>query len=96
MIFYFITRCTIVKRAHDRGWSGKKFMIVFLVLYSLTFLQNLLGLFGVVLPDIYGTIVSIVSIATLVCFIILLFVPGKAGNNEYGKDPINTRMRFLG
>lgn len=42
-------------------------------------------------------IVNIVSFALLtILFLYLLFVPWKSWDNEYGKDPIKTKITFLG
>lgn len=43
--------------------------------------------------DYLNKIFGLLSFGT---FLYLLFVPGKRGDNEYGKDPINTHVSFFG
>ncbi len=42
------------------------------------------------------TISNIIGVAVLVMVLILLFRPGLPGDNQYGKNPINTKVGFLG
>ncbi len=44
-----------------------------------------------------ATIIAIIlGIVGYILAIILLFRPGNPGDNQYGKDPINTKVSFLG
>ncbi len=45
---------------------------------------------------IFGIIQMIVGIVSLILWIFLVFRPGNPGDNVYGKDPINTKVSFLG
>ena len=39
---------------------------------------------------------SIVSIACLILILFLLFRPGNPGDNQYGVNPIGTKIGFFG
>ena len=45
---------------------------------------------------ILGVAQQIVWLASLILWIFLVFRPGNNGDNTYGKDPINTKVAFLG
>ena len=45
---------------------------------------------------ILGVAQQIVWLASLILWIFLMFRPGNKGDNAYGKDPINTKVAFLG
>lgn len=107
-LIYKIGLNLVTKRCHDFGSDGKIARVIvsaiFIVNVALIFISLLSHLVSA--PDlssifdtisINATMISnIVSIPAFIMWIILLFRPGASGDNTYGKDPINTKISFLG
>ncbi len=108
IFLYKIGLILVTKRCHDFWNDGKiarfilHFNFVLSMVVSVTGLIVLLGFSKIVdiLPSIIYTILNSLSniggIASLIMVLILLFRPGNPGDNQYGVNPIGTKIGFFG
>lgn len=45
---------------------------------------------------IFSILQQVIGVISFIMWIFLSFRPGVKGDNQYGKDPINTKVAFLG
>ena len=63
------------------------------------YVQPLDALFGAELPwhqTIVGYVMYAYGIVAVWLFLYLFLIPGKTGDNEFGKDPMGTKLGFFG
>ena len=102
---YFPVRILIEKRCRDIGRNGKTEVWVFTVVTIIQLLYagiiSLYVIFNIdlmsnmlmwILDLVYPYLSSVNWVVTLVC----LLQPGKKWDNDWGKDPINTKVSFIG
>lgn len=104
-ITYKVWLNLVTKRCHDFGSDGKiartivaaVFIVNIALIGLLSHLLSGQDLNAVVTVLNYTSIIAtIIWILALIMWIILLFRPGASGDNIYGKDPVNTKVKFLG
>lgn len=100
-IIYKITYALYTKRCHDFGNDGKLIQKVVLGVFwfqILSALVSILAIYGVdLLPvELMRTIGNFINGISGITYLILLFKKGGTGENQYGKDPINTKIGFFG
>lgn len=99
LIFAYPAYCVNVKRRHDRNNSGLDVLIYFVLTVVLLLVQALgLGytvteVQGIAIPMpsvLFSVIGAIVGIYGLYLLIVLGFLKGTPGTNNYGPDPLVT------
>lgn len=98
----------IIKRCHDLGSDGKIAQIIVTTIFIVFTLMTVIALispysiyigsyFYAFAFSPYSSILQfIIWIPISLLLILLLLYPGVSGDNIYGKDPVNTKVGFLG
>jgi uncharacterized membrane protein YhaH (DUF805 family) len=110
IIFYKTWINTITKRCRDFGSDGQKAIMIFKAQIITTLISVVLTIITIIViilnPNTldllqtinskYGIVLQIINVLTFIMGIFLLFRPGNKWDNQFGKDPINTKVSFLG
>ena len=89
VLFIWPQLAIAVKRLHDIGWSGLGYVVLYLSLLLLYFL-GLTGAFTSAPQEHSGFMgsVAILGLASLVFLVMMVFIPGVRGDNQFGPDPL--------
>ena len=89
VIFVWPNLAIGIKRLHDIGWPGSGYVGV----YGGLLLIYLLGVMGVYTDNpnessSFWSSIAVMGLASFVFFVVMVFVPGKRGANQFGPDPL--------
>lgn len=89
VLFIWPQLAIAVKRLHDIGWSGLGYVVLYLSLMLLYFL-GLTGVFSSAPQEHSGFMgsVAVLGLASLVFLVMMVFIPGVRGDNQFGPDPL--------
>lgn len=83
--------CVAAKRFHDRSWSGWWVLYFMLISIGIVAVQYAgIFLLGETIGGIVALVTGLASVGVAIWqFVLLGFLPGDKGPNEYGADPLD-------
>lgn len=101
VILYKIGIPVSIKRIRDFGFEWKKMILIIKTqiianIFIIIMLISTISQINIPLMEYTWKICQTISLFSYIATLILLFRPGNKWDNQYGKDPINTKVWFLG